>query len=386
MEDWKKYLHQTKPVNQLLNDSIIVIDTNVLLAAYQWREVTVNEVLNALQKIKDEKRLRIPLQVIKEFSRNRPHEIQQRINDLDTLISKLQKEKPLIERVPMLEGKDSLKVIEELRANYNEAVKNYRDGLINLRDHLKELFYNDHFLDKIMKLAEGTILLPEQTEQDLEKEAKERFKLKLPPGFKDSSKEENSAGDFIVWSSILQLKSNVVFVSGDKKTDWVYQDSKKNPITARRELVEEFFIKTGRDFAHITPKDFITSLNPAVSEHVKEDLINYKTINQQNLSRKDNENINKNSPLRIKEVSERIINLIEDLCNKNNITPGRGVYNDLASLVKNHIISREIHDEIEFVLTINRDFSLHLLNDFEVNFAISMGEKCIKALTAYLDI
>ncbi|MGM0948351.1 MAG: PIN-like domain-containing protein [Bacillota bacterium] len=386
MEDWKKYLHQTKPVNQLLNDSIIVIDTNVLLAAYQWREVTVNEVLNALQKIKDEKRLRIPLQVIKEFSRNRPHEIQQRINDLDTLISKLQKEKPLIERVPMLEGKDSLKVIEELRANYNEAVKNYRDGLINLRDHLKELFYNDHFLDKIMKLAEGTILLPEQTEQDLEKEAKERFKLKLPPGFKDSSKEENSDGDFIVWSSILQLKSNVVFVSGDKKTDWVYQDSKKNPITARRELVEEFFIKTGRDFAHITPKDFITSLNPAVSEHVKEDLINYKTINQQNLSRKDNENINKNSPLRIKEVSERIINLIEDLCNKNNITPGRGVYNDLASLVKNHIISREIHDEIEFVLKINRDFSLHLLNDFEVNFAISMGEKCIKALTAYLDI
>ncbi|MCY8186537.1 PIN-like domain-containing protein [Bacillus spizizenii] len=295
MEDWKKYLHQPKPVTQLLNDSIIVINTNVLLAAYQWREVTVNEVLNALQKIKDENRLRIPLQVIKEFSRNRPHEIQHRINDLDTLISKMQKEKPLIEHVPMLEGKDSLKVIEELRANYNKAVKDYRVGLINLRDHLKELFYNDHFLDKIMKLAEGTILLPEQTEQDLEKEAKERFKLKLPPGFKDSSKEENSAGDFIVWSSILQLKSNVVFVSGDKKPDWVYQDSKKNPITARRELVEEFFIKTGRDFAHITPKDFITSLNPAVSEHVKEDLVNYKTINQQNLSRKDNENMNKNS-------------------------------------------------------------------------------------------
>ncbi|WP_412056112.1 PIN-like domain-containing protein, partial [Bacillus inaquosorum] len=96
---------------------------------------------------------------------------------------------------------------------------------MNLRDHLKELFYNDHFLDKIMELAEGTILLPEQTEQDLEKEAKERFKLKIPPGFKDSSKEENSAGDFIVWSSILQLKSNVVFVSGDKKPEWVYQDS-----------------------------------------------------------------------------------------------------------------------------------------------------------------
>ncbi|RPK06527.1 hypothetical protein BSBH6_00150 [Bacillus subtilis] len=383
MEDWKKYLHQPKPVTQLLNDSIIVIDTNVLLAAYQWREVTVNEVLNALQKIKDEKRLRIPLQVIKEFSRNRPHEIQQRMNDLDTLISKMQKEKPLIERVPMLEGKDSLKEIEELRENYNKAVKNYRDGLINLRDHLKELFYNDHFLDKIMELAEGTILLPEQTEQDLEKEAKERFKLKIPPGFKDSSKEENSSGDFIVWSSILQLKSNVVFVSGDKKPDWVYQDSKKNPITARRELVEEFFIKTGRDFAHITPKDFITSLNPAVSEHVKEDLVNYETINQQNLSKKDKENINKNSFLKM--VSERIIFLLEDLCYKNNITIGRSVYDDLASLTEKRIITEKIREEIEYVLKIYNGLDFNILNDFDVDYAIILGEKCIETLTAYRD-
>ncbi|KAA6455274.1 PIN-like domain-containing protein [Bacillus atrophaeus] len=383
MEEWKKYLHQPNPVSELLNDSIIVIDTNVLLAAYQWREVTVNEVLNALQKIKDEKRLRIPLQVIKEFSRNRPHEIQQRMNDLDTLISKMQKEKPLIERVPMLEGKDSLKEIEELRENYNKAVKNYRDGLINLRDHLKELFYNDHFLDKIMELAEGTILLPEQTEQDLEKEAKERFKLKIPPGFKDSSKEENSSGDFIVWSSILQLKSNVVFVSGDKKPDWVYQDSKKKPITARRELVEEFFIKTGRDFAHITPKDFITSLNPAVSEHVKEDLVNYEAINQQNLSKKDKENINKNSFLKM--VSERIIFLLEDLCYKNNITIGRSVYDDLASLTEKRIITEKIREEIEYVLKIYNGLDFNILNDFDVGYAIILGEKCIETLTAYRD-
>lgn len=385
MEDWKKYLHQPKPVTQLLKDSIIVIDTNVLLAAYQWREVTVKEVLKALQKIKDEKRLRIPLQVIKEFSRNRPHEIQQRMNDLDTLISKMQKEKPLIERFPMLEGKESLKEIEELRENYNKAIKDYKDGLINLRDHLKELFYNDQFLDKIMELAEETILLPEQTEQNLEKEAKERFKLKIPPGFKDSSKEENSAGDFIVWSSILQLKSNVVFVSGDKKPDWVYQDSKKNPITARRELIEEFFIKTGRDFAHITPKDFITSLNPTVSEHVKEDLINYKTINQQNVSKKDKENIDENSVLNLRLISDRITFLLEDLCYKHNITIGRSTTNDLASLVEKHIISEVIQSEIEYVLSLNQELDFNRPDESRIDFAIFLGKKCIETLTAYLD-
>ncbi|MED4827143.1 PIN-like domain-containing protein [Bacillus atrophaeus] len=382
MEEWKKYLHQPNPVSELLNDSIVVIDTNVLLAAYQWREVTVNEVLNALQKIKDEKRLRIPLQVIKEFSRNRPHEIQQRMNDLDTLISKMQKEKPLLERVPMLEGKDSLKEIEELRENYNKAVKDYRDGLIKLRDHLKELFYNDHFLDKIMELAEGTILVPEKNEQDLEKEAKERFKLKLPPGFKDNSKEENSSGDFIVWSSILQLKNNVVFVSGDKKTDWVYQDNKKNSITARRELVEEFFEKTGKDFAHITPKDFITSLNPQVSEHVREDLSNYITKHKV----EDSVLLPVISYLELEKVISRLFVLIQELCRKEDIIVEGDVVKALDSLFESRIISIKTYGEIDLILKINRDLDIGLLseNDFEVGWAISKGKDCINSIIKYL--
>ncbi|MEC3849052.1 PIN-like domain-containing protein [Bacillus velezensis] len=83
MKDWKRYLYQPKPASELLKESTIVIDTNVLLAAYQWREVTVNKVLTTLQRLKSEDRLRIPLQVIKEFSKNRTKEIKQRMNDID---------------------------------------------------------------------------------------------------------------------------------------------------------------------------------------------------------------------------------------------------------------------------------------------------------------
>ncbi|MCY8281215.1 PIN-like domain-containing protein [Bacillus inaquosorum] len=381
MEDWKKYLHQPKPVTQLLNDSIIVIDTNVLLAAYQWREVTVNEVLNALQKIKDEQRLRIPLQVIKEFSRNRPHEIQQRMNDLDTLISKMQKEKPLIERVPMLEGKDSLKKIEELRENYNKVIKDFKDELINLRDHLKELFYNDHFLDKIMELAEGTILLPEQTEQDLEKEAKERFKLKIPPGFKDSSKEENSAGDFIVWSSILQLKSNVVFVSGDKKPDWVYQDSKKNPITARRELVEEFFNKTGKDFAHITPKDFVTALNPGVSEHVKEDLSKYSFE-----SSNETDDIISDKSIKLSLLIAEIEKNLIKISFKYNIAHGEQRNSLLTNIYKAGLLNRNDKEKIESIFRIRNNLA-HNINfeDSYIYMTINLAENMIEKLKIILD-
>ncbi|WFA93910.1 hypothetical protein [Bacillus subtilis] len=150
-------------------------------------------------------------------------------------------------------------------------------------------------------------------------------------------------------------------------------------------MVEEFFNKTGRDFAHITPKDFITSLNPAVSEHVKEDLINYKTINQQKLSRKDKENINNDPFLKFQMVCERISFLIEDLCIKNNITIGESIYTNLVSLVKRGVISERIRGEIEFILKINKDLPLSIMDGLDVHFAIRVGEQCIETLTAYLD-
>ncbi|WP_144491344.1 PIN-like domain-containing protein [Bacillus sp. WP8] len=59
MDEWKYHLYQPEPVSEWLNEAIIVIDTNVLLAAYQWREITVNEVLQVLEGIKKEGRLRI---------------------------------------------------------------------------------------------------------------------------------------------------------------------------------------------------------------------------------------------------------------------------------------------------------------------------------------
>lgn len=388
---WKHYLYQPKSVLELLKDSIIVIDTNVLLAAYQWREVTVNEVLKTLQQIKDEDRLRIPLQVIKEFSKNRTKEIKQRMNDIDQVISRLQKDnKPVKERVPMLEGKDILQNIEVLQEGYHKALKEYKDGLVKLRDHLRKLFYEDQFLNKIMEIAEGAILFPEEgkTFEDLKKEAEERFKNKVPPGFKDSPKEENSSGDYIVWSSILQLDSDVVFVSGDKKDDWVYRDNNDNPIIARRELIEEYFLKTGKDFAHITPKEFITNLNPSISEYVKEDLSNYNKINieetlwQENVEIASRE-VSESAIVELTRIIERLHLLIDNICLKNNIEVGSNIHMNLDSLIANNIIDPQTDDKIRYVIKVRRDLVMGLqnTNDFVVYFAIKTGKQCLQLLS-----
>ncbi|MCY9352603.1 PIN-like domain-containing protein [Bacillus licheniformis] len=383
MADWKRYLYQPRPVSELLKNSTIVIDTNVLLAAYQWREVTVNEVLKTLQQIKEEGRLKIPLQVIKEFSKNRTKEIKQRMNDIDQVISKLQRDKkPVRERVPMLEGNDILKKIEILQENHHKALKEYKDGLVELRDHLKKLFYEDHFLDKVLEIADGAILFPQdgKTDEDLIKEAEERFKNKMPPGYKDDSKEENSSGDYIIWSSILQLDTDVVFVSGDKKTDWVYKDNNENPIVARRELVEEFFMQTGKDFAHVTPKDFITHLNPSVSENVKEDLSSYLIVSESD--QKSISSLYKILLLNIVNISRKI----KLLCEKYNVPRGDDFLSALNNLVNKGVLENNDMYQIQMLFNIIDDVKKGYNPPYNIMFdEVESAEKMDRLLANKLD-
>ncbi|MGG0293210.1 PIN domain-containing protein [Bacillus pacificus] len=275
MEYWESYFFQPKPLENIINDALVVVDTNVLLAAYQWREVTVNEVLNILKRLNDEDRLRIPEQVIMEFAKRRPTEIIQRINEIDNIISQLQKPKPLNQRVPMLEGLEVYKKVIDLQEHYVKNLNDYKEGLIEIKQRLKGLFNNDPILDSIKEIVKNARYTPENIgdEKELAKIAKERFANKKPPGYKDGKKEENSEGDYIVWAHILSLSSDVIFISAEKKIDWAYTDKHNNVVNVRRELVEEFSRETnGKTFCFINPKDFIKLINPNISDEVIEDL------------------------------------------------------------------------------------------------------------------
>ncbi|MGG3662955.1 PIN domain-containing protein [Bacillus gobiensis] len=283
MEDWKAYFFQPIVIDELIKDSLVVVDTNVLLAAYQWREITVQEMIKALKTLAEQGRLKIPLQVIKEFSINRPREIVQLVNDIEHRLSSssLQTPPDLNQIVPILEGTEIFEQVNNNFQLYRDNLKEFRNGLKQLRDELKGLFVDDPYLTSLKEIVEKSYLpLPEnQSEEELIKKAQERFKEKRPPGYKDSGKEENNAGDYLIWHSILSLKENVIFVSGDKKNDWVYSDKHKTPISPRKELVEEFFIETaGKTFACITPKEFITLMNPDVNQEVQKDLSNERKI------------------------------------------------------------------------------------------------------------
>jgi PIN like domain len=285
-EDWKSLFYQPKKIDELIHSAVVVVDTNVLLSAYQWRNVTVKEVLKVLKELNGEERLKIPLQAVEEFAKNRPEILKERLNEIEMVINGLKTEKALNQRVPMLEGEEVYIKANSVIEQYNQNINELRSVLKDVRDKVKDLFVDDPYLTELYSIVKDSLYIPENYEpEQLKQKAKERFAKKIPPGFKDSSKEDNSEGDYFIWDSILQLGTDVIFISNDKKSDWVYKDKKDQPISARRELVEEFYKETGgKNFTHLSPNDFISLYNPSVSVDVQEDLI--KSINDKNTKNK----------------------------------------------------------------------------------------------------
>lgn len=113
-----------------------------------------------------------------------------------------------------------------------------------------------------------------------------RFDGKIPPGFKDSEKENNRIGDLIIWKEILgyckqhtliEDKAKVIFISRDVKPDMVYKPLKQiqdsHPINkeedkievAHESLVYEFKLLTNSEDFYII--SFYTLVRLLASTH-----------------------------------------------------------------------------------------------------------------------
>jgi predicted nucleic acid-binding protein len=280
---FEKYIFQPLPLERLIKDpeTKVVIDTNVLLAAYQWRKVTTKEIIKALQDLSTNRRLVVPEHIIKEFSLRRPDLIAEMIQGIDQeFSSKFNSPRELMEVVPALIDTDEFTIAKSSRESYIDASKEYRKQLKSLRDKLLSLFNEDHVLDAYKKIFEQSFFAPDNFPNlsKLETEATERFKKKIPPGYKDGGKSDNSAGDYIIWRYMLELNSDVLFVSLDHKPDWVLKSANDHVITARQELIMEFYEMTGKSFRLVSPIDFFPLIVPSLSEEIRKDLTSSVTI------------------------------------------------------------------------------------------------------------
>jgi len=93
-ENFHNLFIEVRKLDEIFNDALIVVDTNVLLMAYQWRDTTFETVYKILNQLTQQEKIKIPSQVIKEFANKRPQTIRDLSNDLyDKILSKLEKGK-----------------------------------------------------------------------------------------------------------------------------------------------------------------------------------------------------------------------------------------------------------------------------------------------------
>jgi len=258
---FKEYHQFTKQEFQKLwKDCLFVFDTNTLLNMYRYSRKTVNTYFDVLNELKKKKQLWIPYQIGYEFYENRINVISEYEKSYDEILSTIEKAKSDIEDKykdhPFL---DLCKIKEMMNRGLSGVKRKIRQAK---KDHPKWL-EKDEVLEKLNQIFEGNIgnNYEEQELNKIKKEGKERYEMKIPPGFKDGKKpEDKKYGDLILWYQIIdkakESKKPIVLISGDIKEDWwLLKDGKK--LMPLPQLKKEISDKAEVDFHIYTADRFL---------------------------------------------------------------------------------------------------------------------------------
>lgn len=261
-----------RPLSEIANNCLVVLDTNTLLLPYKTGKQSLEEIRATYKKLVDEKRLIIPGQVAREFAKNRPTklgEIYQKLLDKKSKLSSIQDGK-----YPLFEGLKEYQELINLEREVDKLINQYKEKLDNIVEYIRSLNWNDPISLVYKELFIDECLIEVETsKEDILKEFDMRSFHDIPPGYKDSSKEDGGIGDFLIWKTILQagkkLGKDVIFVSSDVKADWWYSHWKQN-LYPRYELIYEFLNYSGGKSIHIIQLSSLLDLYKASKDVVKE--------------------------------------------------------------------------------------------------------------------
>lgn len=260
-------------LDEIKNDCIFILDTNVLLLPYTTTKESFEAIKKIYKKLIDEDRLFIPEQVAREFVSNRPEKIKDIYQNLNNVKSKLHT--PSFGNYPLLGSLSDYNNILDLEKEINEKNEEYSKKLKNIANQIKKwgiedpisIVYKELFKEKIIRGTE------EQEEKILDVLSK-RNEFNIPPGFKDKSKDDNGIGDLLIWLTILNIakqeNKNIVFVSADEKNDWFYK-SESVALFPRFELISEFNDETsGKTFHIIKLSKLLEIFEPSQTDIIDE--------------------------------------------------------------------------------------------------------------------
>lgn len=270
-------------LREVWETSIFVFDANILLNLYRYSDTTRSEFLRILKKLED--RIWLPHKAAEEYLTNRLSVIDQQeksYDDTTKMITSLENDLENARQHPFV----SSATMDKVRKVFDELCEELKK---NKAVHTKRIS-NDEIKNSIASIFENKVGEPfdEARLKEIISIGEERFKQKVPPGFKDASKFADSEvfvekckkyGDLIVWTQVIEKaiesKKGIVLVTDDKKDDW-WEKFKGKMIGPRPELVKEFKEKANGTFHMYQADRFLElareNLNEQVSDSVVEEI------------------------------------------------------------------------------------------------------------------
>lgn len=265
-------------IQEIWRSALIILDANVLLNLYRYTDEAREEFLEILGFQNLSERLWLPFQVALEFHQNRAHVIAEQAVPYEKIVAAINKNtKNLLGELeqiqlhryhPYLQKEDLVgitnKIEETLLTQLKDKASAYPNFLSNdpILDRVHYLFKERHGSEPCKEKKAELIQLGE-----------ERYKAKIPPGFKDNGKDgTDKYGDFFVWREIIDKSisdhRSVMLVTDDLKEDWWYRIKGKT-VGARPELRREFKAETGYEFLLYTPIEFAKYAKQLISQPSK---------------------------------------------------------------------------------------------------------------------
>ena len=258
-------------------NSIIVVDSNILLNFYRYSEETRNNIFKILEKLKD--RLWIPYQVGKEFFDNKNKVMVNSYNEYDTLNTALRKKIQEAKEETNKRKNNQLNCKIEINNILDTTMKQIEEMLNKEKISKKPKFEKNAIERRMLDLFNDSI--GEKIDGDefekMKQEGIRRFEQEIPPGYKDDQKEEN--GDYYIFYSMIKeakdKNKDIIFITDDVKEDWfnIINGEKHG---GRNELLNEFYKESNQLLIIYTSDGFMEAYN----KNLGKDLVDERTISE----------------------------------------------------------------------------------------------------------
>jgi len=263
------YKLNEKEIKAIWATGFISIDTNVLFNIYRYSEDTRKDLIKVLKKYSS--KLWLTNHSAYEFHKNRITVINEQIKIYEETIKSFEKlENDIIKnlKTPHL----SKKVLVNFKKIIRETIKD----LDKKKMFYKRLLFKDTILSTITSIFNKKVGAAFSLEEinKIEKEGEDRYKRKIPPGFKDNDKTDNKFGDLIIWKELIQKSKSenrpFILIIDDIKEDWLLKVQGET-ISPRQELSQELY-KEANQYFHLYTSDRFLEFS-SKTEKVKQETI-----------------------------------------------------------------------------------------------------------------